>query len=144
MRGVMKRMRATGRSGAVYLEGDQYRLIRAPDVVIHMADDPKASLRSLPHEAIRAVDVAKVARKTPGPTMHFRTLTLELAKSGVKLGVLANDEKTVVVTTISKKMHEMLGSRPSDCYCSKTGERVAGRKDGDPCPEKDGGIVRCG
>ena len=144
LRGVMKRMRATGRSGAVYMEGGQYRLVKAPDVVIHMAGNPKATLRSLPHKPIRTVYVAKVARKTPGPTMHVRTLTVELAKSRVKLGVLASDAKTVLVTTLSKKMHEMLISRPSDCYCSKTGERVVGRKDGDPCPEKDGGIVRCG
>jgi hypothetical protein len=144
LREVMKRMRATGRSGAVYLEGDQYRLIKAPDVVIHMAQDPRASLRSLPHKPIRAVDVAQVARKTPGPTMHVRTLSVEVGKSAFKLGVLAGDEKTVLVTTLSKKMHKMLISRPADCYCSKTGERVAGGKDGDPCPEKDGGIVRCG
>jgi hypothetical protein len=144
LRGVMKRMRATGRSGAVYLEGNQYRLVKAPDVVIRMAENPKANLRSLPHKPIRAVDVAQVARKTPGPTMHVHTLTVDLEKSQAGLGVLASDEKTVLLTTLSKKMHNLLISRPADCYCSKTGERVAGCQDGDPCPEKDGGTVRCG
>ena len=83
LREVMKRMRATGRSGAVYVEGDQYRLVKAPDVVIHMAQDPRTGLRSLPHKPIRAVDVAQVARRTPGPTMHFHTLSVEVAKSGI-------------------------------------------------------------
>src|SRR5215470_6655212 len=81
LRDAMKRMRATGRSGAVYLEGNEYRLVKAPDVVIHMARDPEAALTSLPHEPIREVDVSRVARSTPGPTMDVRSLAGELSRS---------------------------------------------------------------
>lgn len=137
-------MRAMGRSGAVYQKGQKYWLIKAPDVVIHMAADPEAELTSLPHEAVREVDVAWIAKKTPGPIMDVETLATDLRRSGVEYGVLASSEKLAFVTTVTRSLHEMLLSGPADCYCSKTGKPVTGRNHGDPCPDRDGGTVWCG
>ena len=140
LRNVMRRMRATGRSGAVYLEGNEYRLVKAPDVVIHMTRDPEAALTSLPHEPIRKVDVSRVARSTPGPTMHVHRLARELNRLRTKFGLLASSEELVVVSTASKTSYRVLASGPAECYCSK-GHPVPGGVDGQRC--SDGGRVWC-
>src|SRR5579864_3375356 len=144
LRDVIKLMRATSRSGAVFREGNKYWLVKAPDVVIHIRMDPEATISSLPHAPIREIDVARVARKTPGPTLHLRSLADELTQSETGLGVLVESEKQVVVATVSEALHTLLFSGPRDCYCSKTGDPVPGGTDGAPCPERDGGTVCCG
>jgi hypothetical protein len=140
---VLRRMRWMNVSGAICLASRPW-LFFVRDVVLTIRRQTTATVgdietRVLLSDSTEIQVIGRMGATAVDP--HIGNLRIGTVLREVEL--VQWPTESLVVRIDSRELERALTSSPRDCFCSKSGERVRGGKDGDPCPNKDGGIVRC-
>jgi hypothetical protein len=146
LRVALRRMRLMNVSGAVCSEGKEQWLLYVREVVFALHENPEATVGTVT-QRIPLNDPSAVRLRG---RLRMRTMDAFLERLGAdkiwrdtevrpRLGAIQG----YVVEIHSESLERALASSPRDCFCDKSGERVTGYKDGDRCPNEDGGTVRC-
>lgn len=144
LRKTLDLMRAMQVSGAVcQAPSNETWLIHVADAVVELSDNPKAVVRAaIPRHQKYEMQVVKILRQKDLPKKFPTDLLIDL--TGAMAGYATPGEGIVATISVSSKdLAKALLSSPSDCYCSKNRERINGCKNGEACPNHDGGTVRC-
>jgi hypothetical protein len=147
LREVLRQMREMNVSGAVWEQDDKYWLLYAREVIFAFHEEPDATVGTVSKRV-------RLAGPSKGRPRSFLQSKVEghIADNIGGYGLLkipegppsGGDIPCFVVQIKSASMEKDLTSSPWDCFCDRNGERVTGHRNGDKCPNADGGTVCCG
>ncbi len=146
LRVALRRMRLMNVSGAVCSEGKEQWLLYVREVIFALHENAEGTVGSVTRRiSLNDPSVVRVRGRVRARTMDSLLERLGADKilrdteASPRLGAIEG----YVVEIHSESLERSLTSSPRDCFCDNSGERVTGHKDGDPCPNSDGGTVRC-
>jgi hypothetical protein len=146
LRSALTRMREMNVSGAVCEDEKHHWLIYVREVIFALHTKPQGTIGAI-GKRISLDDsedgrlAARIRIQIQRPIVE-EGFSYEAMRSPESAGNYA-EVYAFVVQIHSASMQKALMSSPLDCFCDKSLERVAGHKDGDKCPNADGGTVRC-
>jgi hypothetical protein len=142
---VLRQMRLMNVSGAICLDEEPW-LVFVRDVVLTIRRNPNATVGSIDiRTPLLDPDALQITGRLGVASSDAKIFRVESGRvfGETQWAPLRFPMEVYSVVINSPDLQNALTSSPRDCFCNKSGERVPGGKDGAPCPNKDGGIVRC-